>query len=230
MLKACVAEFIGTFGLVFAGTGAIIINEMSSGQIGHLGIALTFGLIVMAMIYALGHISGAHINPAVTIAFALAKHFPWKNVPIYCLFQVAGAICASLLLKATLGSHANLGATLPAGSDAQSFVLEILLTFFLMLVVMSVATDVRAVGSAAAIAIGATVALEAIFAGPITGASMNPARSFGPALVGWIWQSQWLYLVGPIIGAAGAALVYRWLRGDQMKVLRKEEDRVGERV
>lgn len=229
MLRACAAEFIGTFGLVFAGTGAIIINEMSSGQIGHLGIALTFGLVVMAMIYALGHISGAHINPAVTIAFALTKHFPWKNVPFYCVFQIGGAVCASLVLRAALGSHASLGATLPADSDGQSFVLELLLTFFLMFVVMSVATDVRAVGNAAAIAIGATVALEAIFAGPITGASMNPARSFGPALVGSVWESQWVYLTAPFIGAATAALLYRWL-GHHQKALVKENDRIKERV
>ncbi len=230
MLRACAAEFIGTFGLVFAGTGAIMVNEMSSGQIGHLGIALTFGLIVMAMIYSLGHISGAHINPAVTIAFAFAKRFPWKDVPIYCLVQIAGAICASLLLRAILGSHANMGATLPAGSDGQSFVLEILLTFFLMLVVMSVATDVRAVGHAAAIAIGATVALEAIFAGPITGASMNPARSFGPALAGSTWDNQWIYMTAPIIGAAIAALLYKWFAGEHMKAPGKEGEKVREKV
>lgn len=217
MLRALIAEFIGTFGLVFAGTGAIIINEMTSGQIGHLGIAITFGLTVMAMIYALGHISGAHINPAVTIAFALTKRFSWRNVPLYCLFQIAGAIGASLVLRATLGSHANLGATLPAGSDSQSFVLEVVLTFFLMLVVMSVATDVRAVGHAAGIAIGATVALEAIFAGPISGASMNPARSFGPSLVGSTWDSQWIYLTAPVIGAATAALLYKWFAGEHVK-------------
>lgn len=226
MPRACAAEFIGTFALVFAGTGAIMTNEISSGQVTHVGVSLTFGLIVMAMIYALGHISGAHINPAVTIAFALTKHFPWKNVPIYCFFQIAGAICASLLLKASLGSHAGLGATLPSGSEGQSFVVELMLTFFLMFVVMSVATDVRAIGHAAAIAIGSSVALEAIFAGPITGASMNPARSFGPALVGWTWDSQWVYWVAPTVGAAAAAFIYRWLAGQHMKIAGKMENGV----
>ena len=213
MLRACVAEFVGTFGLLFAGTGAIMVNDLSGGQVTHLGIGLTFGLIVAAMIFATGHISGAHINPAVTLAFALCRHFPWKRVPLYVAAQLAGAAAAGLTLLAILGHVAHMGATLPTGSVPQALGLEVVLTFFLMFVIMAVATDARAEGGLAAVAIGATVALESTFAGPIAGASMNPARSLGPALVGWTWTSQWLYVVGPVVGAALAALLYTWLRG-----------------
>ena len=213
MLRACIAEFVGTFGLLFAGTGAIMVNDLSGGQVTHLGIGLTFGLIVAAMIFAIGHISGAHINPAVTLAFALCRHFPWRRVPLYIAAQLAGAAAAGLTLLAILGDVAHMGATLPTGSDPQALGLEVVLTFFLMFVVMAVATDARAEGGLAAIASGATVALESTFAGPIAGASMNPARSLGPALVAWTWTSQWLYGVGPVVGAAVAALLYTWLRG-----------------
>lgn len=212
LLRRALAELVGAFGLVFAGTGAIIINAESGGVIGHLGIGLTFGLIIMVMIYATGHISGAHFNPAVTIAFAAARHFPLSNVPVYIAAQLIGALAASMLLRGMFGNIANLGATLPAGSAGQSFLLEIVLTFFLMFVIISVATDVRAVGQAAAIAIGGTVGLEAIFAGPISGASMNPARSLAPALVSGTWDSQWLYIAGPVLGALAGAFVYVVIR------------------
>ena len=211
LLPSCIAEFIGTFGLVFAGCGAIMSDSLSGGTVTHVGVGLTFGLVVAAMIYATGHLSGAHLNPAVTLGFVLAHHFPVQRLVSYWLAQVAAALAAAACLRLLFGDVAHVGATLPAGSVWQSFVLEALLTFFLMFVIMAVATDARAVGQAAALAIGATVGLEALFAGPISGASMNPARSLGPALVSWTWTALWVYLTAPLLGAAVAALLYRWL-------------------
>src|SRR5579871_2003440 len=181
-------------------------------QLGHIGVAITFGLVIMVMIYAVGHISGAHFNPAVTLAFATARHFPGTRVPAYWAAQAAGAIAAAALLRSSLGDVARTGATLPAGSAGQSFVWEAVLTFFLMFVIMAVATDTRAVGEAAAIAIGATVGLDAMFGGPISGASMNPARSLGPAIVAGSFTSIWVYLAAPCLGAVAGALTYRSLR------------------
>jgi len=206
------AEMVGAFALVFAGCGAIVIDTTSHGQVTHVGVAITFGLVIAVMIYATGHISGAHLNPAVTLAFALTRHFPVARVALYWIAQALGATAAALLLRALFGNVAHLGTTLPAGGDGQSLVLEIVLTFFLMFVIMAVATDVRAVGEAAAIAIGGYVALAATFAGPIAGASMNPARSFGPALVSNDWSSWWVYWVGPILGALAGALAYQVIR------------------
>lgn len=211
-LRLALAEGVGTFGLVFAGTGAIVINAESAGVVGHIGIGVTFGLIVMVMVYAIGHISGAHINPAVTLAFAATRHFPLRLVPLYIGAQLVGAVLASLLLRALFGMRAELGATIPAGSASQSLILELVLTLFLMFVIMAVATDVRVVGQAAAIAIGGTVGLEALFAGPISGASMNPARSLAPALAAGVWDSQWIYIVGPVLGALAGAWLYVVIR------------------
>jgi len=209
-----VAEAIGTFALVFAGCGAIMVDA-KTGELGHVGVAITFGLVIMFGIYAVGHISGAHFNPSVTFAFALSRHFPWSRAVGYWAAQFVGAIAAAALLRASLGNIANVGATLPSGSQGQSFFWELVLTFFLMFVIMAVATDTRAVGEAAAIAVGGTVGLDAMFGGPISGASMNPARSTGPALVSGDLHALWLYIVAPICGATLAALAYQFLRGGQ---------------
>jgi aquaporin Z len=209
MRKALVAEFLGTFGLVFAGTGAVVFNQMT-GALTHVGIAIVFGLIVTAMIYTFGHTSGAHFNPAVTLGFAVIGDFAWKRVPSYLAAQVLGAVAASGVLRATFGLVGNLGATLPATAPVHSFVLEFILTFFLMLVIMGAAVDAKAVKGFAGLAIGATVGLEAMFGGPISGASMNPVRSFGPALVAGAWAYHWIYWVAPIGGALLAAIIYRY--------------------
>jgi MIP family channel proteins len=206
------AEFIGTFALVFAGPGAAVINTYTHGGVTSLGIGLSFGLVVGVMIYSIGHISGAHINPAVTLSFTVMRHFPLRDVPGYLLAQLSGAVAASLFTKALFGNTAHLGATLPNYGVLQALLLEMALTFFLMFVIMAVATDVRAVGEAAALAIGGYVGLAATFAGPIAGASMNPARSFGPALVSNDWTAWWIYWVGPIVGALLGALVYQLVR------------------
>ncbi len=211
LLRRSSAELIGTYALVTAGCGAIMVNSITD-TLGQVGVALTFGLIIVVMIAALGHLSGAHFNPAVTLAFALTRHFPWREVPAYIGAQLVGAIAASYSLLFLFGPVVNIGATLPAGSAIQSLFLEILLTSVLMFVIVAVATDTRAVGEMAAIAIGFTVALDALWGGPISGASMNPARSFGPALVSGAWQAHWIYWVGPIVGAVLGALLYQFVR------------------
>jgi aquaporin NIP len=211
-VRALVAEAIGTFALVFAGAGAVMVDAKTH-QLGHVGVALTFGLVIMAMIYAVGHVSGAHFNAAVTFAFALTRHFPWSRAVGYWVAQFVGAFAAAALLRASLGSIAHVGATLPSGSQAQSFLWELIMTAFLLFVVLAVATDTRAVGEAAAIAIGGTIALDAMFGGPISGASMNPMRSLGPALVSGDLHALWLYIVAPLVGAAIGAAAYQFVRG-----------------
>jgi MIP family channel proteins len=212
---ALVAEAVGAFALVFVGCGAIMVNA-DGGGLGTVGVALAFGLVIMGMIYAVGHVSGAHLNPAVTLAFALTRHFPARKVPTYWAAQLAGATTAAFLLRASLGDVASVGATVPSGSQAQSFLFEAVMTAFLLLVIMAVATDTRAVGEAAAIAIGGTIAFAALVAGPVSGASLNPARSLGPALASGDTTSLWIYLTAPFLGAAAGALVYAYVRGERM--------------
>ncbi len=210
--REAIAEFLGTFILVFAGTGAVMVNKISAGSITHLGISFVFGAVVTAMIYALGHISGAHFNPAVTLGFWASGFFPKYKVLPYILAQCAGAIAASKLLLITLGEVASFGATVPLnGNWLQSLILETVLTFILMFVILGSGLDRRAHIGFAGITIGLTVGLEAAFMGPITGASMNPARSIGPALIGGIWEHHWVYWVAPIWGAQLAVAVYREL-------------------
>jgi MIP family channel proteins len=213
LARALVAETIGTFALVFAGAGAVMVDAKTH-ALGHVGVAITFGLVIMAMIYAVGHISGAHFNAAVTFAFALTRHFPWPRACAYWGAQLLGALAAAAVLRGSLGDVAHVGATLPSGSQGQSFLWELVLSFFLMFVIMAVATDTRAVGEAAAIAIGGTIGLDAMVGGPVSGASMNPVRSLGPALVSGDLHALWLYLVAPVAGASLGALAYQFVRGE----------------
>lgn len=210
-MRNCLAELLGTFAIVFFGTGAIIINQQSGGVITHAGIAATFGLVVMVMIYALGSISGAHLNPAVSIAFAVAGKFKVSQLGPYIVSQLVGGILASLTLKGLFPTSNLLGATFPSGSILQSFILELILTFFLMLVILNVATGSKEQGTFAGLAIGSLVGLEAMIAGPISGASMNPARSLAPALASGHLQSLWLYLLAPIAGALFSVLIWKYL-------------------
>lgn len=211
LARKLLAEYLGTFTLVFAGTGAIVINQASGGAITHVGIALTFGLVVLAMIYTFGEISGAHLNPAVTVGFFLAKRFPASEVIPFILVQCVGACSASLVLRLLFPDNSSLGATLPAGSDVQSLVLEFLLTFILMLVILRVSSGAKEKGITAGVVVGSVIALEAMFAGPICGASMNPARSLAPALLSQHTEHLWLYLVGTFLGAACAVPIAKLL-------------------
>jgi aquaporin Z len=212
--RPLVAEAFGTFALVFAGTGAIVIDDVSGGAVGHLGVALTFGCVVMAMIHALGDVSGAHINPAVTLGFVAAGRFPARRAAGYVASQCAGALAASLALAALFPAHAGLGATRPAGPAAQSFALEVLLTALLMLVILRVSSGAREKGLLAGAAIGAVVGMEALFAGPVSGASMNPARSLAPALVSGRLADLWIYLAAPALGALLAVPACRLVGAD----------------
>jgi aquaporin NIP len=215
LARRTAAEALAAFALVFAGCGAIVASAQYEGSLGNVGVAFVFGLVIMVMVYATGHLSGAHINPSVTIAFALTRHFPAREALAYVAGQIAGAISGAVLLLAVWPSKpAHLGATIPSVGVGSALVYEATMTAFLMFVIMAVATDTRAVGAAAAIAIGGTIGLDALFGGPITGASMNPARSLGPALAAGEWRDFWVYVVGPIGGAALGAAAYQLVRGN----------------
>ena len=211
LLRRVGAELIGTYALVTAGCGAIIVNSQT-GALSHLGVALTFGLVITVMIASTGHISGAHFNPAVTVAFAFIRRFAWREVPFYMSGQLLGAILGASTLYALFGVTAGLGTTLPQGDLIQSLGLEFLMTAGLMFVITAVATDTRVPAPLAPLAIGGCVALSALWGGPISGASMNPARSFGPALLSDVWSHQWIYWLGPFVGAVAGAFAYQLIR------------------
>ena len=215
MSKRFISEIIGTFALVFCGTGAMVINDFTGGTVTHVGVAITFGLIVMGMIYAFGDISGAHMNPAVTIGFAYAKKFPWKEVPAYVLAQLIGAFLASGILLYLFPESQTLGATVPGLSALKVFIFEIILSFFLMVVIINVSTGSKEIGVVAGIAIGSAVLLEAMFAGPITGASMNPARSIAPAVVSGNIADLWIYILAPIVGCVLAVVTCKLVKYEQ---------------
>jgi aquaporin NIP len=215
LARRALAEGITAFTLVFAGCGAIVASQEHPGSLGNVGVALVFGLVIMAMVYATGHLSGAHINPSVTLAFTLTRHFPARDAIAYVGAQLAGAVCGALALLAVWPSKpAALGATVPDVGAGSAFVYELVMTAVLMFVIMAVATDTRAVGAAAAIAIGGTIGLDALFGGPITGASMNPARSVAPALVAGHWHDLWIYVLAPVAGAVLGGLAYQLVRGE----------------
>jgi aquaporin Z len=211
-MKKYIGELIGTFALVFCGTGAIVIDEVTNGKVSHVGVAITFGLIVMAMIYTFGDKTGAHINPAVTIAFAIKGAFPVRQVAPYIIGQLIGALLASVVLKLLFPTNVLLGATIPSGSNLQSLILEFILSFFLMLTIIHVAEGGKEKGLFAGLAIGSVVLLEAMFAGPISGASMNPARSIAPALVSGEMKQLWIYILAPISGTASAVGVSQLIK------------------
>jgi len=215
LARRALAEALAAFALVFAGCGAIVANAVHAGALGGIGVSATFGLVIMAMVYATGHLSGAHVNPAVTIAFTLTRHFPPRDALAYVAAQLAGASAGALaLLVAWPAKPAHLSTTLPSVGVGTALLYEVVLTALLMFVIVAVATDTRAVGAAAALAIGGTVGLGALFGGPVTGASMNPARSFGPALASGTWHDLWIYVVGPVLGAVLGALAYQLVRGE----------------
>jgi aquaporin Z len=207
-----IAEFLGTFVLVFTGTGAIVANEVSKGAITHVGIALTFGLVIVTLAYSLGEISGCHLNPAVTLGFFAAKRFEANLIAPYIISQCAGAIAASLSLRLMFPAATTLGATLPSGSSGQSFVMEFILTAILMFVVLCVSTGSKEIGILAGVAVGALIGLEAMFAGPISGASMNPARSLGPALVSMNTGTLWIYILAPILGSFAGVIAHYFVQ------------------
>ena len=223
LIRVLTAEAIGTFALVFAGCGAIMVDAKTH-ELGHVGVALSFGLVIMFGIYAVGHISGAHFNAAVTFAFALTRNFPWSRAAAYWTAQLVGAVTAAALLRASLGNIADLGTSQPSVAQGQAFLWELVLSALVMVVILAVATDTRAVGEATAIAIGGTIALEAMVGGPISGASMNPTRSLAPALVSGNLHALWIYIVAPFVGVTLGGLAYQFVRGEQPRPAELQAD------
>lgn len=211
-VRQAAAEALGTFFLVLIGPGAAMVDAFSGGRLGPVGVALAFAFVVTAVIFATGHLSGAHINPAVTLGFWSVRRMPLSQAVAYVIAQCGGAVCASLVLRGILGAVGSMGATLPRIGLAPAFAMEWLLSFALMFVIMAAATDERAVGGSAALVVGLTVGFCALVGGPITGASMNPARSLGPALVGDLWRAHAIYWLAPITGMMAGARVYEFLR------------------
>lgn len=217
--RALAAEAVGTFTLVFIGPGAAAVDSWSHGAVTHVGVSLAFAFVILALVYALGHVSGAHLNPAVTFGFWAAGRFPFRAVGPYVAAQLLGAVAAALALRAVVGGHVVAAATVPAIGSLPALLVETLLTFFLMVVILAVATDARVDGAVSGLAVGLTVGFNALMGGPLTGASMNPARSLGPAVVGGVWVGHWIYWIGPLLGAGGGALVYSYLRGERVERL-----------
>lgn len=216
-IRKYLAEFLGTFALVFCGTGAIVINQHTNGAIGHIGIAITFGLIVLTMIYTFGEISGAHFNPAVTLSFAIVKRFDFNQVLPYISFQLCGAFLASIILRILFLGNQTLGATIPSGSGIQSFILEFIMSYILVLTIMNVAHGSKEIGTMAGIAVGSVVLLEAMFGGPVSGASMNPARSIAPAIVSGNLVSLWIYILAPVLGGILASLTWKCIKKPDLR-------------
>ncbi len=211
VMKKYLSELIGTFILIFAGTGAVIVNQATNGALGLPGIAAVWGLTIIAMIYAFGDISGTHINPAVTVAFAVDQRFPWKEVPAYLGFQLLGAFAASGLLKYLFPANELLGSTHPSGNEMQSFILEIVMMFVLVIVILRVSVGAKEKGITAGIAIGGTVWFLVLFGGPISGTGLNPTRSLAPAILSGNLQSLWIYITAPFLGAISAVFIHRFL-------------------
>ena len=209
------AEGIGTFALVFSGCAAIVVNDLYSNALGHLGVSLVFGLIVMAVIYSVGNISGAHINPAVTLGFMFAGRLEKRQVIPYIACQLTGAILAAIVLWLLFPEHETLGSTLPSVDIGKAFAIEVILSFLLMFVILNVSTGHMEKGIMAGVAVGGTVAMEALIGGPLTGASMNPARSLGPGIISGNWDTLWIYIFATVLGAYLAHPACRWIQGKE---------------
>ena len=221
-MNKLVSEFMGTFSLVFVGCGAIVVNDLYGGVLGHFGISIVFGLIIMAMIYSVGNVSGAHLNPAVTIGFYSVKRINLKQTILYIISQILGSIVASIFLKILFLSHQNLGTTKPSGNILTSFIIETILTFLLMFVIINVSTGHKEKGIMAGVSIGGFITLAALMGGPVSGASLNPARSIGPSLISGNMSNLWIYIIAPILGAVLASPFCKIIQGEKCLAINEE--------